>query len=113
MSERDKSGSTVRQQLESVWRQTGKKPKELEEVVSLPESCYKVWKIFIELNNKRSSNGFGVNPISYQEMHAYCQLHGTELELWEITVINKFDSVVLDLYSKKQEAEQRKAQKKK
>lgn len=105
------SGS-LRDQLNSVWRQTGIKPKELEELKELPESCNQVWKWFIDLNNSRYSNGFGVNPLSYSDIKAYIDLIGIDIEEWELHLIKRIDNEAMDSYSKQAEAERKKASKK-
>ena len=87
---------------------TGKRPKELEELLYPPESMVYQWQYFIALHNKRSSNGFGVNPISYQEMHAYFSLIGYCPQEWELDLINKLDTVFLEVNHKQQEAQQKK-----
>jgi hypothetical protein len=98
--------------LNSVWRQTGIKPKELEDVIELPESCFQVWKWFIDLHNSRTSNGFGVNPISYTEIKAYFDLIDIKVEEWEVTLIKLFDNEALSAFAKEAEAERKKASKK-
>lgn len=102
----------MRQQLENVWRQTGVKPKELEEIVELPESCYQVWRWFIDLHNTRGSNGFGVNPINYTEIKSYFDLTNIVPEDWELNLIKRFDHEALTAYAKEAEREQKKSQKK-
>lgn len=102
----------MRQQLENVWRQTGVKPKELEEIVELPESCYQVWRWFIDLHNTRGSNGFGVNPINYTEIKSYFDLLWITPEEWEVNLIKRFDHEALAAYAKEAEREQKKSQKK-
>jgi hypothetical protein len=69
--------------------------------------------VFLDLNNTRGSNGFGVNPINYQELYSYCKLYNLELDEWEIELIKRLDSVVLELHNKRQEAEQKRQAKKK
>ncbi len=69
---------------------------------------YYQWSYFIALHNKRGSNGFGVNPISYQEMLAYFTLIDYMPEQWEIDLISKLDSVFLEVHHKQQEKEQKK-----
>ena len=68
---------------------------------------YFVWKYFINLHNKRTSNGFGMNPISYSEIYSYFQLMQYQPEEWEIECILKLDSVALEHFSKEQEKEQK------
>jgi hypothetical protein len=102
----------LRDQLNSVWRQTGVKPKELEELKELPESCRQVWKWFIDLNNSRSSNGYGVNPLSYSDIKAYLDMISIDVEEWELNLIKRIDNEALNSYSKEAEAERKKAAKK-
>lgn len=87
----------------SVWQQTGERPKELDNLVELPAAFYSAWKIFIHLHNARTSSGFGINPIPYSEIEAYCRLMNEELEEWEVSLIREFDSVALAQFSKEQE----------
>lgn len=103
----------MRDQLQSVWRQTGHKPKELEDLLELPESCVYVWKWFIDLHNARGSSGFGINPISYVEIKAYFDLIDTQPEEWEVNIIKRFDNEALLAYAKEaKEAEKRNQQQK-
>lgn len=95
-------GNTLRDQLMSVWRQTGIKPKQLDELPELPESCYHLWKIFIDLHNTRQNSGFGVSPISYLEIEAYSRLYSIELDPWELDLLKKFDSEVLAIIAEEQ-----------
>lgn len=96
----------------SVWRQTGIRPKELEDIIELPESCLQVWKWFIDLHNARGSNGFGVNPIPYTEIKAYFDLMEIQPEDWEVNLIKLFDNEALQAYAKEAEAERKKSSKK-
>lgn len=105
------SSGSLRDQLNSVWRQTGVKPKELQELKELPESCTQVWKWFIDLNNSRSSNGYGVNPISYSDMKAYFDLIAIEVEDWELELIKRIDNEALKSYAEEAEAERKRASK--
>jgi len=95
-----------------VWRQTGIKPKELEDLIELPDSCYAVWKWFIDLHNARTSNGFGVNPITYTEMKCYFDLVEIRPEAWELELIKRFDVVALNAFAKQSEIEKQKQAKK-
>jgi len=71
-----------------------------------------VWKSFISLHNKRTSNGFGMNPLSYSDMYAYFQLMQMQPEEWEIDTILKLDSVALEHFAKETEKEQKKSKSK-
>lgn len=95
-----------------MWRQTGVKPKELEDLIELPEGYHQVWKFFIDLHNARGSNGFGINPISYTEIKSYFDLMQIQAEDYEVTLIKLFDNEALNAYAKEAEAERKKSQKK-
>lgn len=99
---KSKDGFTLRQQLESVWRQIGKKPKELENLITLPESCYFVWKCFSDLHNARSSNGYSLNPINYTEIKSYFYLIDIVPEEWEVSLIRRFDNEFLIAHFKEE-----------
>lgn len=90
-------GST-RARLESVARQTGKVPKELEELAELPESMRYVWKYFLDLNRKRS-NGMGLGPITYSEMLAYFTLNRIAFDEAEIQLLDLLDGIALEHFS--------------
>ena len=92
-------GSTLKQNLENVYRMTGKKPPELE-IEPIPDCLVHVWHWFLQLNSQRTSKGFGVNPITNQDMWFFFQLEGIEPESWELDLIRKFDQVALQSYSK-------------
>jgi len=51
------------------------------------------------MHNRRTSNGFGANPINYTEIDSYFNLQRYRPELWEIQAINKLDDIVLDCYA--------------
>lgn len=108
-----KTGSSIREQLENVWRQTGKKPKELEDLVELPSSMIEVWSWFITLHESRSSNGFGVNPISFMDIWTFFQLQEITPYRWEIDLIKRLDREVMSIFNKKAAADSKAANNKK
>lgn len=99
--------------MQSVWRQTGIRPKEFEDLIELPDCCFQVWKWFIDLHNTRGSNGFGINPISFTEIKAYFDLLDIKPEEWELTLIKRFDNEALSAYAKEAEAAKKQQQSKK
>lgn len=103
---------SLRSQLLSVERQTGKTPIELENLLELPEMSVLIWKYFLELNNSRQS-GMGVNPISYSEMQAYFNLINVNPEIYEVEAIKMLDNVALKHYSDQQSKEESKTKTKK
>ena len=100
--------SGLKKELESVWKQTGIKPKELDDIVELPD-CFKyAWEYFLKLNQKRTSNGFGLNPISYSEMKSFFDLNQIIPDSVEIEVISLLDNLALEHYAKEQEKNSKK-----
>lgn len=81
--------------------------RELESLTECPDSMVYIWKHFIMLNNKRTSNGYGPNPLQYSELLAYFQLFQDWPDDWEIEMIMKLDSVFLDTQAAKAEKDQK------
>lgn len=100
---------TIRDQLNLVWKTTGAKPAELYCEHELDELFYDAWQFFLKLHSKRSSNGFGVNPLSYTEIKAFFDLHQIYPAQYELELIEQFDNVAMEIYAKNQE-KQRKQQ---
>lgn len=73
------------------------------DIPSIPDCLQQVWHWFLQLNSQRTSNGFGMNPITNQDMWFFFQLEGIEPEPWELNLIRQFDRVALEVYSKQQE----------
>lgn len=96
-----------------MYRQTGKMPKELEELIELPDSMIDVWSWFITLHESRSSNGFGVNPINFSDIAAFFHLQQIEPHIWEVDVIKRMDREVLSIFNKKASTDSKAASKSK
>ena len=111
MSEVQADGKTLRENLLNVQRQLKRTPKELEDLVELPECMQEYWVWFIKLSNRRPS-GMGISAIPYSEMLAFFELMGIVPEPYEIEVIGMFDSVAIKHYQKQQEKEQAKSKQK-
>jgi len=102
--------------LKVVWKNSGKKPAELDSPAELPELFYEVWSWFLKLHSRRSSNGFGVNSISYLEMLAYFELIQYKPQSWEIIMIERFDDIAMQMFDedrKKKEQQDKQKQKSK
>lgn len=99
LNETQSDGLSTREHLASVEKITGRKPKELEELIELPNEFKKVWEDFICLSSSRPS-GFGISPISYTEIMNYSILMGVEFEPWEVQVIKIFDRVTIEEINK-------------
>ena len=90
-----KPQGSLRDQLNSVYRQTGVLPIELVEEPQIPECLDYVWQWFIELNRTRSSNGFSMNPISYSEIDSWARVTGTPINPFEVQLIKDLDTLFL------------------
>ena len=86
------SGATERDHLEQVYKQTGVKPKELENEHNFPSILSHVWSAFVHISNGRSAGFSGPNPIQYSEIKAWCELTGTPLSSWHVEIIKLLDS---------------------
>lgn len=95
------NGATVQEQLETVWKQTGRKPEELEDLIELPEIFADCWRWFLKLNQTRPA-GFGFSKITYTEMKAYFDLLSIQPEEWEIFIIEVFDDQAARIFEKEQ-----------
>ena len=95
MSEVDAHGNTKRDNLLSAQRQLKRVPKELEDLVELPDCMREYWSWFLRLSNRRPQ-GMGVSSILYSEMLAFFELIGVVPESYEIEVIEAFDRVAKD-----------------
>lgn len=104
LSEKQSDGKTLKEHLENVQRITHKVPKELENLVELPECMREYWNWFLKLNNKRQP-GMGIAAISYQEMKAFFELYGIYPEPNEIEVLEMFDRLAVETFSKQAEKE--------
>jgi len=85
---------TLREHLEQVERQTGRRPKDLEGP-DFPSLLSYLWTAFLALNNSRSMGAHTANPISYQEIKAYCDLTAVVLSPRDVEAIKEVDSVYL------------------
>ena len=103
-----RAGSSIREQLENVWKQTGIKPKELENLIELKQSQYELWSWFLSLHESRSSNGFGVNPITYSDIDSFFKLKQIIPEQWEVDLIKRLDREVLAVYAEKSKQDAKK-----
>jgi len=102
LSETMPDGASLKDHLLLIHKNTGKKPKELENLIELPPEFTKVWEDFINLSSSRQS-GFGISPLSYTEIKNYGDLMGIEFEPWEVNMIKLFDRVTVAEVNKQQE----------
>lgn len=92
---------------------TGETPKELLDLVELPEVFHDCWEWFIDLYNSRSVGMASANPISFTDMYSYFQLMQVEPDPWEIKVIKMFDSIAMQIEHKQMKQTQQENKNKK
>lgn len=95
MSKRDSDGVSLQENLESVERQTGKRPEELDgpEFPYLMSYC---WSAFTMLSNSRSPSMSGIAPITYEQILAWKKVTDMPLSAREVEAIKRLDNVFLE-----------------
>ena len=78
LSKPDDKGVSLKSHLETVERQTGVRPEELN-LPEFPELLIDVWRIFIDLSNSRNQGFSGVTPITFEQMKAYNEIMGNTI----------------------------------
>ena len=96
LSKQDDKGISLRDHLETVERQTGIRPKELN-MPEFPDTLSLVWRIFIELSNSRSQGFSGGSPITYEQMKAYTEITGNTIGPAQAEIIQKLDREYLKI----------------
>jgi len=51
--------------------------------------------LFKELNATRGSSGFGMGPITWQEMDAFGRVRGFPMAGWEVQLVRQMDEAML------------------
>lgn len=72
-----------------------------------------IWKYFLDLNRKRTGNGFGPNPITYSEILAYFSVYRIEYDDLEIALIDVLDGIAMEHFAEEIEKENNKNKSKK
>lgn len=93
LSKADKDGITKREHLEQVVKQTGRG--ELLAGPPIPESAAYLWTTFLILHSGRSYGMNGGNPLTYEGIHAWCNLSGISLSCGEVEIIKMLDAAWL------------------
>ena len=83
------SNNGLREHLEAVWRQTGKRPAQLDGP-ALPDCVRHVWGWFLDLHGSRGEGG-----INYAELLAWAQLNELTPTPFEIRLLRELDRAFL------------------
>lgn len=112
MNSRSNKGSSQKEELEAAARNPfaikSVIEEQLDDAPELDEMFYEVWGWFLKLHSRRSSSGFGVNPISYQEIESFFRLQAYFPHSWEVDIIHLFDDVAMQHYANEAKKEQKK-----
>lgn len=92
--ETQSDGATLRQHLEGVEKQTGKRPHELDGP-EFPKGAEYLWEWYWQLRRRCGGNGFGPSPIPHAEIDAWVRLTGTDPAPWELEVLGDIDIAYL------------------
>lgn len=68
------------------------------EPVDCPFEVMYLWEYFLDMNKRRTNNGFSKNPVSEVEMQAWQKRHGIRLEFFEYMALDALE----DVYTKSQ-----------
>lgn len=90
----DKDGITARAHFEQLAKSSGIRHPRLD-VKPLPWQASYVWGWFQELNQARTSNGMGLNPITFSEIQAWSAVRGVKLRPHEVRLIKALDMTYL------------------
>lgn len=93
-------GTTAREHLVKVWRQTRKPPKALAEA-EMPEWGAYLLSLFHDLAAGRGSTGFGPSAITWGEMESWLRLRRLHLAGWEIDVLRRLDHAWLQAFAER------------
>lgn len=94
LSKPDDKGVSLKEHLETVERQTGIRPAELN-LPEFPSLLISIWRIFIDLSNSRSQGFSGGGPITYEQMKAYSEITGNNIGPVEAEIIQRLDKEYL------------------
>ena len=92
-------GTTQRDHIESYTRQTGVVPEGWEAVTCPPELQY-LWVYFVDMSRRRTSTGFGFNPIPFEGIAAWEHQRGIKLERFEYQAMDALEMMFLSAQNK-------------
>jgi hypothetical protein len=84
----DENGDSLRSHYESIWRQSGEKPPELEPV-ECPKEVKYIWEYWLSLERRRQ----GHNPVSWSDIGWWCFVKNISLSAFEEDMLNKIESL--------------------
>jgi hypothetical protein len=92
--ERQPDGASLREHLESAWRQKNFAPEAMPQKLRLPDipaAVAHLWDWFCELSGARTGSSGGPNPIQFSEIEAWARLTGRALAPRDVQAIALLD----------------------
>lgn len=75
----------------------------LNQPVRLPDAGHHLMQAFVRLSHARSWNAHAPNPISFQEIDAWCRLMHVPLRPIDVVIIRAMDGAFLDAWTHKRD----------
>ena len=94
LNKTDESGTSEREHLEQVERQTGIRPKELEGP-DFPFLLSHIWSAFIACSKARTGGFSDANPLTYENIKSWIELTGTPLDPREVEAVKELDVIYI------------------
>jgi hypothetical protein len=92
-------GKSLKDHLEALQRFSGKRDSRLD-TTQIPTAGFFLWKTFWSLSARRTSNGFGPNPLMFSEVQAYTELFEETLGPRELEILFQMDDAFLSAVHK-------------
>ncbi len=80
---------TIKEHLIRAWKNTGRKPVELDAHGEMPTRLAYLWRWFLELKK----------PIAFSELESWARLTNRDVERWEIRALMRLDVVLNEALS--------------
>ncbi len=97
MSRRGEDGVPLRAKLEKVRQNRGTRVAELDGP-EIPKPLAHVWTWFLELDQSRTSNGMGPNPITFPDIQAWAEMTGSQPRPSEVRLLKRLDMLRLKTF---------------
>ena len=94
LNKTDESGTSEREHLEQVERQTGIRPKGLEGP-DFPFLLSHIWSAFVACSKARTGGFSGANPLTYENIKSSIELTGTPLDPREVEAVKELDVIYI------------------
>jgi len=94
LNKTDESGTSEREHLEQVERQTGIRPKGLEGP-DFPFLLSHIWSAFVACSKARTGGFSGANPLTYENIKSWIELTGTPLDPREVEAVKELDVIYI------------------